>query len=122
MKIVICGTRDCPDAGAVIFQAWIKSRYETSSADITILHGASGNVDLAAKLLATKFKYSVKEFPAQWKAHGKAAGPIRNGLMAVECDTVLAIWDGHSRGTLDMIMQATRRGKPVYIFPIGANK
>lgn len=49
---------------------------------------------------------------ADWKAYGKAAGPIRNGRMLEAHkapDTKLAAFDGN-RGTEDCIRQAKRLG------------
>lgn len=46
-------------------------------------------------------------FPADWKQHGRAAGPIRNAEMAKALHEAggigVALWDGQSRGTLDMM-------------------
>lgn len=56
------------------------------------------------------------EFPADWNAHGKAAGPIRNQQMAQEADVLIAFWDGKSRGTKDMIEKATRAGLDMHVY------
>ena len=62
----------------------------------------------------------VHVIPADWKKHGRAAGPIRNQQMLDEgkADVVVALWDGKSRGTLDMIQRATEAGVPVRILPV----
>lgn len=38
--------------------------------------------------------------------HGRAAGPIRNQQMAERADALVAVWDGASRGTGDMLRRA----------------
>jgi hypothetical protein len=41
--------------------------------------------------------------PANWSAYGKSAGMERNGRMALIADTLVALWDGNSKGTKNMI-------------------
>jgi hypothetical protein len=55
----------------------------------------------------------VKEFPANWVEHGRAAGPIRNGQMADYADALIAVWDGKSKGTGNMINQARENRLPL---------
>lgn len=55
-------------------------------------------------------------FEADWEAHGKAAGPIRNRKMVQAADLLVAFWDGKSQGTLSAIREAARAGVPVRIF------
>ena len=57
----------------------------------------------------------IKEFPANWQEFGRAAGPIRNGEMADYADALIAIWDGRSRGTADMISRMKIKEKPVWV-------
>lgn len=47
---------------------------------------------------------------ADWDAHGKAAGPIRNRKMAQEADALLLLWDGKSKGSASMLAEAKRTG------------
>lgn len=59
---------------------------------------------------------------ADWEAHGKAAGPIRNGemLRSMKADSskaFLVAFDG-GNGTKDCVKQCARNGMPV-IFPDG---
>jgi len=57
----------------------------------------------------------IKEMPANWNAHGKAAGPIRNREMATYADAAIIIWDGTSNGSRNMINEMIRKNKPYYI-------
>lgn len=52
-------------------------------------------------------------FPADWDAHGKAAGPIRNREMAQYGDALLLIWDGKSRGSASMLKEARSAKLPI---------
>ena len=56
----------------------------------------------------------VHEFPADWKKHGKAAGPVRNKEMAKFADALLLIWDGKSSGSRNIKIQMLKLDKPVY--------
>lgn len=54
------------------------------------------------------------EFPADWDAFGKRAGMIRNGVMRKNITHLLAIWDGKSRGTLEMI-ESSRKIESIHV-------
>lgn len=80
--------------------------------------GCPTGADHYAELWCALWAVPMKVFPADWKAHGKAAGPIRNRQMAAEGDALIALWDGKSRGTANMIQEAKKRGLPVHIHQI----
>lgn len=67
-------------------------------------------VDALAEQYAREFNIANDQYPANWKLYGKAAGPIRNELMASKGEALLAIWDGQSTGTANMIQQAETKG------------
>ncbi|MBS7812307.1 SLOG family protein [Roseococcus pinisoli] len=79
-----------------------------------LIQGEAPGGDAMAKAWAAANKIPCRGFPADWKAHPKSAGPIRNRQMLVEGkpDAVLAL-PGH-KGTEDMVKQARRVGLPVY--------
>ena len=52
-------------------------------------------------------------FVAQWRALGRAAGPIRNGRMLREATALIAFEEGGGKGTRDCIAQAERLGLPI---------
>lgn len=56
-----------------------------------------------------------EEYEAEWNEYGKSAGPIRNEEMAKEADYLIAIWDGQSSGTEDMIEKAKEYDLDIYI-------
>lgn len=78
--------------------------------------GCSTGVDLNAKEMTKCFNndYTYTEFPADWEAHGKAAGPIRNRQMAKYADKLLLIWDGESKGSKNMKEEMLKLNKPIY--------
>jgi hypothetical protein len=118
MKVIVSGTRDLPDAPERLerVMAYVRERYGVIPT--RIIHGASGNVDWAADAWAKARGIKRVPYPvdkADWTKYGKAAGPIRNGHMADDGDYLVALWDGRSRGTGDMIRQMTERGKDWYV-------
>jgi len=60
--------------------------------------------------------FPVSTYPADWAQHGRAAGPIRNQRMLTQGkpDLVVAFHDNleHSKGTKNMLKQATEKGVP----------
>jgi hypothetical protein len=70
--------------------------------DGTKVYGADG----LGERIAAWNNWKVKPFPADWKKHGKAAGPIRNREMGAYATHCIAFHDGISRGTADMIKVA----------------
>ena len=110
MKLIIAGSRDL-EVGPE-FMRGVLAHFGLDPA-IVVQGGAEG-IDKCGKLYATFSRRACKEFTADWKAHGRAAGPLRNAEMAEYADALLLIWDGESRGSASMKQEATKRGKPVY--------
>ena len=57
----------------------------------------------------------VKYFHADWATHGKAAGPLRNRDMALYADALVLVWDGKSKGSLNMLELALSYGLKLYV-------
>lgn len=113
MKVIIAGGRDVFDFDAVS-EAVKKSHYAISE----VVSGGAQGADHLGEIYAAENNIPVKVFPANWDKHGRSAGPIRNGEMAEYADALIAIWDGKSRGTKNMIEQATEKGLQVYVYPV----
>ena len=75
-----------------------------------IVSGGAIGADSLAIRYAKELRRKYTVFRADWRTHGKAAGPIRNRQMAEYADTLIAFWDGKSRGTKNMIDEAKRAG------------
>ncbi len=114
MKVIIAGSRDYE----IKDTSRIQEIVDDSGFHVTelVCGGASG-VDTWAFTWAKVRDIPIKEFMADWKTLGKAAGPIRNGQMADYADALIAIkTKPDSRGTDDMIRRAQKRGIPVKIY------
>lgn len=110
MKTIIAGSRSISD-DTLIREAIEESRFIITE----IVCGEAKGVDILGKLWGSLHKIPVKSFPASWHKFGLTAGFNRNTQMAEYADALIAVWDGESRGTLDMITQMRLLKKPVYV-------
>lgn len=110
MKVIVAGSRHI-DSVAAVNAAILGSGFKITE----LVSGRCEGVDQTAEALARLHGLPVKEFPANWSKHGKAAGPIRNREMAEYADALIAIWDGESRGTKNMIETMEKLKKQVFV-------
>lgn len=100
MKIIIAGGRALKDLDFLRE----KCDHLLQNVQITeIVSGKASGTDTLGEQYAAEKGYAVKEFPADWKQHGKSAGYVRNEQMAEYADGLIAFWDGESKGTKHMI-------------------
>lgn len=114
MKVLVCGSRHFNDYERL-------KRELDAHSDITqIIHGAARGADTLAGRYGEIHSIRVRDFPADWNTYGRSAGPIRNSQMLTEGkpDLVIAFRGSNSRGTQNMINQATKAGVPVEIIEI----
>ena len=110
MRVIIAGSRDVSDI-RLVEEAIVSSGIFPT----IVLCGTARGVDLLGKIWAAHAGIPVKDYPANWDAHGKSAGYKRNTLMAENADALIAVWDGKSKGTKHMIDIANKRGLKVYV-------
>lgn len=111
MKVIVAGGRDFTNY-ALVEEAIKISGFEISQ----IVSGKAKGVDTLGEVWALANNIHVEAFPADWSQHGRAAGPIRNKQMAEYADALIAIWDGESKGTANMIQQARNKQLNVFIY------
>jgi len=117
LRVIIAGSRDITDPRVV------EAAIQASGFRITeVINGTARGVDTLDDEWARRKGKTLSRFPADWKRHGQAAGPIRNEEMARYAASdvtipgaLIAIWDGESPGTKNMIDCAQRHGLRVYI-------
>ncbi len=114
MRTIIAGCRDYTPSIDTIASVVFLSEFVITQ----VISGGASGVDSAGEAYARHNKLDLRVFMADWNAHGKAAGPIRNEEMAKNADALIAFWDGSSRGTKNMIDTATRLGLKVYVHKI----
>jgi hypothetical protein len=118
-RICVAGSRHYSDTKRVppAIMAYAQGHGGWPNSPVEILSGHSGNVDYAAEHAAREAGLHLRTFVPDWRADGRAAGPLRNSLMIAEADILLAFWDGSSPGTKDSIFKAAKKGIPVFINP-----
>ena len=110
-RIIIAGSREITDYTVL--------QYAIAQTDFSIgevVCGTARGVDTLGELWAIQHSIPVHKFPADWGRFGRAAGMYRNAEMASYADGAIILWDGESRGTLDMIDKMRRLGKPVEVY------
>jgi hypothetical protein len=107
LRLIIAGGRDYRLSPADI------ARLDELLPEVSeVVSGAASGVDSDGEEWAARHGIKVYSFPAEWKRHGRAAGPIRNRLMAEYADAV-ALFPG-GRGTANMHAEAVRAGLRVF--------
>lgn len=79
-----------------------------------LVEGDAKGADRLAGCWAVENDIPNKKYPADWKKHGKGAGPIRNQVMLDEENITLVVAFPGGDGTKDMIDRAKKAGLPVY--------
>lgn len=86
-------------------------------ADVTeIVSGGARGVDTSAREYAQAHGLPCVEFLPEYAKYGRAA-PLRRNLQIIEyADSVLAFWDGKSRGTAHVIRKCREMRIPCKVF------
>lgn len=118
MKVIIAGTRSFTDYRAVVAAVELSGWGQKIT---QIVSGCAKGVDALGERYASINNIDVRYFPAEWVRNGPHAGPMRNREMAEYADALIALWDGRSPGTANMISEAAKHGLQVFIFPISGS-
>lgn len=113
MRILVCGGREFDDL-QLLFDTMEELNLDEKQ-PITIIAGEAKGADWLARVYAKYCGWEYEGYPADWKAHGKAAGHIRNGRMLLEGKPDLVVAFPGGKGTQNMIQQAEKAGVPVKI-------
>jgi hypothetical protein len=111
MKIVIAGSRTITD-----YSALIKALSQSDFCITEVVCGGARGVDSLGAKWASERGLPCAIMIPNWGRFGRAAGMYRNADMADYADGGLILWDGESRGTLDMIDKLRRLKKPVEVY------
>lgn len=142
MKVIIAGSRKLHPIDSQIRSIIKQSGFEVTE----LVSGNAEGIDKAGEgwaQLENTFRarppvsdplINITRFPARWsditapgaivrynragRPYNVKAGFERNQKMAEYADALIAIWDGKSRGTADMIRRMEKLGKPVFKFII----
>ena len=116
MKLIIAGGRDYNDYDTLCAET---STFIGDEKDVEIISGLARGADSLGCQFASENNYPLRGFAAEWGKFGRAAGPIRNKLMAKSASHLIAFWDGQSKGTMHMIDYADKMGLKVKVVMYG---
>lgn len=112
MKVLVCGGRDYCDSSTV-WGELDTIRRNVPHDTMRVIQGGARGADQIAREWCCNREVAYENYAADWKVHGKAAGPLRNQRMLDQGkpDLVLAFPGG--RGTADMVRRAEAAGVAV---------
>lgn len=106
MKVIVAGSRDITDY-LFVDKCIIESNLHITA----LVSGNARGVDQLGERWAKEHNIPIEFYPVtkeDWNTFGKKAGHLRNLKMAQNADALLAIWDGVSPGTKNMIENAIK--------------
>lgn len=114
MRVIIAGSRTIIRPEPVL-EAVRMSKFTFTS----IVSGGAIGVDTIAIYIAGLANLPYPDiYYAKWGKGANrdmGAGHKRNALMAQNADALIAVWDGVSGGTKNMIEEATKRNLKIYV-------
>lgn len=134
MKVIVAGSRHITDYQLV--SSVITNTINKYDIEVTeIVSGCAAGPDTLGEQWALENGIKVEPFEANWNditapnalirtskwgnQYNARAGFQRNEKMAEYGDVLIAIWDGKSNGTKDMIERATKHGLFVLKYIVG---
>lgn len=109
MKVLVCGGRDYRDSQRAFAVLDELHRQGEGNRITQLIEGGANGADRLGREWAEARKVPFQTVHADWAAHGRAAGPIRNAAMlALRPDLVVAFPGG--RGTADMVRRSKAAG------------
>jgi hypothetical protein len=110
MRVIIAGSRWIEDRAA------LDAAVAKAGFDITeVITSNSRGVDRLAEIWAREKGVPFRVFPVEWSRFGGRAGIMRDQQMADHAEALIALWDGYSTGTAQMIEIAKHRGLETYV-------
>ena len=116
MKTIIAGSRNILDYN-IVEEAITLSKFNITE----VVSGTARGVDLLGEKYANNYNLPIKQFKPNWTPNGildRGAGHKRNIKMGNYADALIAIWDGKSKGTKQMIDYATSKGLKVFVHTV----
>jgi len=110
MKVLVSGGRDYSNKGKVYD---VLDRLHSQRPIEVIVHGGSTGADALAHQWAEERGVLTSVYPANWKKHGRAAGPVRNRQMLEEEYPHGVVTFAGGPGTRNLINEAKKRELPI---------
>lgn len=118
MRLLVTGDRNWRDAVSVEEALRTFTKEQGYGMNHTLISGDARGADTYADVIGQLFGFTIERYPADWEAHGRAAGPIRNKQMLDSgVDYCIAFHNdlGSSKGTRDMVERVEKAGIPLTI-------
>ena len=112
MKLAVIGSRTFNDYNRL--KSILDKIHNFKYIELIISGGANG-ADLLGEKWAKENHIKTLVFKPDWDKFGKSAGYKRNIEIVNSSDTVIAFWDGVSKGTQHSINIAKEQNKKCYI-------
>ena len=116
-RVLVCGDRNWTDP-IIIMNELVKVMGNQGIE--VVIEGEANGADTLGRQAAERLGLTVLKFPADWRKHGRSAGPIRNQQMLKEGRPTLVLafhpFLKNSKGTKHMVDIAMKAGIPVKIF------
>ncbi len=109
-RVLVCGGRNY-DNKAALFRALDELHGERHIS--LIIEGGATGADCLARQWAFLREIDNDTYYAEWKKHGRAAGPIRNARMIDEGRPEVCLCALGGTGTADMVRRAYQAGVEV---------
>jgi hypothetical protein len=103
IRVLVCGGRDYTNR-RILFDAL--DRIAERHNGVHVIQGGATGADALAREWCRERMCSYSHYPADWRAHGRSAGPIRNKQMLDEGRPHVVVAFPGGRSTADMIRQA----------------
>lgn len=116
-KLGVTGSRKFPNPSNVVqyLERYIAKNFE-STEDVVIITGNALGVDTEVEMMCVRRGIKNLIVNARWLELSVVAGPRRNEHIVALSNSILAFWDGSSKGTKDCIDKARLAGKEITVF------
>ena len=112
MKLAVVGSRNFNDYE--LLKSKLDAIHKRKPITLIISGGAKG-ADSLSERWAKENNIETLIFLPDWDKYGKRAGFLRNEDIIKNSDSVVACWDGESKGTKHSIDLSTKYNKPCLI-------
>ena len=127
-RVIIAGSREMADYEAARKAISGVLGEIGGGAQVRVVSGHCRGADILGERYAREHGLELSVFPAEWNRYGRRAGFIRNTRMAEFASeegvegSLIAFWDGQSRGTKMMIGIAEKKGLSIHVFDLNGRK
>lgn len=119
MRLAVVGTRTFERMELV--DGYL-DRLRAEHPGLVIISGGARGADRLAADYARRHGIELVLFHADWAAHGRRAGALRNRQIVDSADALVAFWDERSPGTRISLDMAFRKGIPATVVTLDGDE